>query len=107
MIAGDRIKEARLKRGLSQEQLGDLLGVTKVSVCGYETGTRTPTLDTFIKLIDILDINPNQLLNRGIGLVSEKDENYNFKISKEELNIIKAIRKDKKLYKEIISKIKM
>ncbi len=51
MVVGSRIKEERLKREMSQQQLGDLLGVTKVSVCGYENGTRTPTMETFLNLI--------------------------------------------------------
>jgi transcriptional regulator with XRE-family HTH domain len=47
MIIGERIKKERIKRNLSQQQLGDMLGVSKVSICGYETGTRTPTMETF------------------------------------------------------------
>ena len=47
MLIGKRIKDMRLEKGLSQQELGDLLGVTKVSVCGYENGTRTPSLETF------------------------------------------------------------
>ena len=64
MVIGSRIKEERLKRGLSQQQLGDLLDVTKVSVCGYENGTRTPTMETFMKLIEVLDMSPDYLLGR-------------------------------------------
>ena len=51
MLVGERLKEARLAKGLSQQELGDLLGVSKVSICGYEKGTRTPTLNNFIDLI--------------------------------------------------------
>ncbi len=105
MIAGDRIKEERIKRGLSQEELGNLLGVSKVSVCGYEKKTRTPTLDVFVKIIDILNIEPYELLNRNINVVCESDEAYGIKISKDELNIINELRKDKKLYNEILKKI--
>ena len=43
MIVGERIKEARLTKNMSQQELGDKMGVTKVSISGYEKGTRTPT----------------------------------------------------------------
>ena len=105
MIAGDKIKEARLKRNLSQEDLGNMLGVTKVSVCGYEMGTRTPTLETFIKIIDTLDMQPNDLLNRTISVVCDNEETYGYKITKEELDIIKELRVNNKLYKEVLKQL--
>lgn len=36
MIIGKRIKLLRIQKRLSQEELGNYLGVTKVSICGYE-----------------------------------------------------------------------
>ena len=50
MIIGKRLKEARIKKGMSQEELGNILGVSKVSICGYEKGTRTPTMENFLDL---------------------------------------------------------
>ena len=47
MIIGNRLKKLRLSKGLNQQELGDLIGVTKVSICGYENGTRTPNLENF------------------------------------------------------------
>ena len=51
MLVGDRIRKKRIELGLSQEELGDLIGVSKVSVCGYEKGNRTPTIETVILLV--------------------------------------------------------
>jgi len=101
MINGSRIKDERLKRGMSQEQLGDLLDVTKVSVCGYENGTRTPTMETFLKLIDILEVEPNYLLGRDVNVVCEEDEQYVRKMSKNDLDIIDEIKKHPKLYAKL------
>ena len=53
MLIGKRIKDMRLEKGMSQQELGDMIGVTKVSICGYENGTRTPSLETFCILADI------------------------------------------------------
>ena len=82
MIIGYRIKEARKSKGLSQQQLGDMLGVSKVSVCGYETGTRIPTLDNFVQLIEILDLTPDYILGREVSVVAENEESYTVKFLK-------------------------
>lgn len=39
---GDRLREARVAAGLTQEQLGFALGVTKSSVSAWENGRETP-----------------------------------------------------------------
>ncbi len=101
MVIGSRIKEERLKRGLSQQQLGDLLDVTKVSVCGYENGTRTPTMETFMKLIEVLDMSPDYLLGRDINVICEEEEKYVKKIAKVDLQIINEIKKYPNLYQKM------
>ena len=101
MIDGSRIKNERLKRGMSQQQLGDLLDVTKVSICGYENGTRTPTMETFLKMVEILEVEPDYLLGRDVNIICEEDETYVRKISKIDLDIIEEIKKHPKLYAKL------
>ena len=48
---GKRIKLARKKKGLTQQQLGDLIGLNALT-----------RLDTLIKICDILEVSPNYLL---------------------------------------------
>ena len=103
MVVGSRIKEERMKRKMSQQQLGDLLGVTKVSICGYENGTRTPTMETFLKIVEVLDITPDYLLGRDINVICEEEEKYVKKISKCDLNLIFEIKKYPKLYSKLCS----
>ena len=40
---GDRLREARNALGMTQEQLGFALGVTKASVSAWENGRETPS----------------------------------------------------------------
>lgn len=101
MIIGERIKQERIKRGLSQEQLGNMLGVSKVSVCGYETGNRIPNMDTFIKLVDVLDIEPNYILGRDADVINDKDESYVIKMAKDDIIIINEIKKYPFLYNRL------
>lgn len=50
------IKEARERKGLSQTELAERLGVTKATVSGYETGASSPTVSTLQKIAKALDI---------------------------------------------------
>ena len=53
-VIGKRIKEMRLKKGLTQEELGELLGVKKAAVQKYENGMITNLkIDTIKKLCEI------------------------------------------------------
>lgn len=53
---GEKIKEFRLKRGMSQEELADLLGTTKQTVSRYETGERKANQDILFKLSEIFNV---------------------------------------------------
>lgn len=57
----DRLKEGRIKVGLTQEQLAEKLGVAKSTLSGYESGNREPTVATIAKALEILDIDANFL----------------------------------------------
>lgn len=57
----DRLKECRIKSGLTQEQLAEKLGVAKSTLSGYESGNREPTIATIAKVLDILNIDANYL----------------------------------------------
>lgn len=57
----DRLKEGRIKAGLTQEQLADKLGVAKSTLSGYEGGNREPTVATIAKALEILNIDANYL----------------------------------------------
>lgn len=55
---GDRLKEARKAKKLTQRQLAEMLGTTNTAVSNWENGTNTPTFSMLDKMSQILDINP-------------------------------------------------
>ena len=55
MILGYRLRELRKENKLSQERLGKILGVSKVSVSGYESGNRIPSLEILNKILNFFD----------------------------------------------------
>lgn len=103
MIIGMRIRKARIEKGYTQEELGDLIGVTKVTICGYEKGSRIPTLANFLDLVKFLDVEPDYLLGRdGIG-VAESEEKYQVSIAKEDIVILNELKRNPKLYNKLCS----
>ena len=93
ILLSTRLKELRLKAGLTQQKLGDLVGITKVSVCCYEKGTRLPSLDTLVDLANTLNVDVDYLLGNDYYQVADNDIEYAISLSKEEIQFIKEIRK--------------
>ena len=52
-------------RGLTQAQMGERSGVGAASISHFETGQRTPTIETLIKLSDALNVTVDALLGRA------------------------------------------
>lgn len=55
------IAEWRENRGLSQQQLGDRLGTSDVTISRWETGKRRPDLNAQAAVAEALDIDPFDL----------------------------------------------
>ena len=53
-ILGRMIKTARKERNLTQEQLGDLIGVKKAQISKLESSANSATIDTIIKVFRAL-----------------------------------------------------
>lgn len=60
-MLGDRLKELREDSGMNQDQLADILGVTRSAISSYETNTNMPSLDMAIKLADIFNVSLDYL----------------------------------------------
>ena len=54
-IISEQIKQLREEKQLTQEQLGELIGVQRAQVSKLETSTSKITLGTIIKVFDALD----------------------------------------------------
>jgi transcriptional regulator with XRE-family HTH domain len=51
MVSADLLKEARLRAGLTQEQLGRRVGRSQSAIARWETGRVQPSLETLRDLI--------------------------------------------------------
>ena len=62
MTLGQRIQELRKQRGMSQEGLGDALGVSRQAVSKWEGDNGIPELDTLIAMSRLFEVTVGQLL---------------------------------------------
>lgn len=58
----DALREARKKRGLSQEDLADILGVSRQAISKWELGEGYPEVEKLIQLAKQLDVSLDSLL---------------------------------------------
>ena len=65
-VLGKMIKTARQERNLTQEQLGQLVGVQKSQISKLESSTNSATIDTILKVFKALkaDIHFNVTLEK-------------------------------------------
>ena len=69
---GKMIKQARQERNLTQEQLGELIGVQKSQISKLESSANSATIDTIIKVFKALKAEINfrvKLENEFVQLV--------------------------------------
>ena len=86
MAFKDRLKEARLRKGYTQEQVAEKIGVAKSTFTGYEKGNREPNMFTVSKILDALEIDANFLWQDEMG------SNYPMKVSYPEYQHIEKYR---------------
>lgn len=67
MKLGDKILELRKKKGMSQESLGELLGVTRQTISNWELGSTSPNPEQLKMLSKELNISIDELLGNKVN----------------------------------------
>lgn len=77
MQIGEKIKEYRLRKELTQEQLGTLLNVSRSTISGWEVGRNYPDLRMIVTLSDLLEISLDTLLREDVSMVESVSKAVN------------------------------
>lgn len=97
-ILGKKIKQMRVERGLSQEKLSEMIDISPRQMCVIENGNSSPSLETFVKIARVLEIDVNDFLD----LKSKGYDDLRLSV----INLVKASdKKNLKLIKDIITTI--
>lgn len=89
MNIGDKIAKARKMQNITQEQLADLMNVTRQAVSRWESNLTYPEMDKFVKLSEILKVNCDYLLKDDVQESGEK------------IVMVEVVNKDVGLFKKL------
>ncbi len=109
MDIGKLIKDARIAKGLTQEELGKLVGVQKSAIAKYENGRvvniKRSTLQCLAKALDlkgsdlIIESDPKEAASLSAKVLSDSD-------LREVLDLyLKLNDEDKKAYKDLLRRL--
>lgn len=69
---GNRIRERRQEIGISQEKVAEKVGISVNTVSRIEGGQSAMSIEIFIKMVQILDVDANELL--GVNDLAKEDD---------------------------------
>ena len=61
---GEKLKELRKENGWTQQQVADMLGVSRVNYTRYELNTSEPDFDILVRLADLFDVSLDYIFDR-------------------------------------------
>ena len=62
MDLGSRIKEARERQNLSQDELAEKMNISRQAISKWETGKSYPDIEKILKLSDIFNLSLDELV---------------------------------------------
>ena len=71
IVIGSKIKEARERAHLTQEELAEIIDISPTHMSVIERGVKTPKLDTFVKIVKALNLSADALLLDGMDQVND------------------------------------
>ena len=80
MIIGNNIKRIRQNKGVTQEQLGDIIGVTGQAISKWENGSALPDIQVLPKLADYFGISIDELMGYKLNALTYKEQFVKFMV---------------------------
>lgn len=99
MTIGEQIQNLRIKKGLTQERLAEMLDVSRQSISKWELGQTIPDVEKIIRMSDLFDVSTDMLLLH----------NYEDKVNKNPLHlgsiylIVKDFEKSVEFYEKFLN----
>ena len=100
MLIGNRLKQLRKQMGLSQTELGNLIGIGKSSISCYEKEIRNPNIEVLLDLVQLFGVSADYLLGTDnlIKSTDKKGKERFIPITEEELVFLEELKKNKEVY---------
>lgn len=92
---GNRIKQARIQAGFTQEQLAEMLNLSRGTIARYELGEIEPKLQNLAAIANVLHVSADYLMGLNSGVV-RTEEPLSDQAVKALNDFIREIRKSQK-----------
>lgn len=104
MVKGERLRSLRKEKGLTQSELGELIGVKKSVICLYERELRNPTLESIVKLCEIFNVDADYLIGSDtlVKVSDAKNSDEVVAMTKDEVYFMVELRKNQNVYSMLI-----
>lgn len=95
MIRGDRLRNLRKSKNMSQDDLANTVGVSKSSISCYEKGTRTPSIETILDFMHLFGVTSDYLIGSdNLIKTIENHEPVFVTLSEEEIVFLEELKKN-------------
>ena len=74
MLIGDKLKEARLKKNMTQEEVAEKIFVSRQSISNWENNKTYPDIGNVIALSDLYEISLDELLKGSDNFMKHLEE---------------------------------
>ena len=74
MAFPEKLKALRLENGLTQDELGEKLYLSRTSISKYEIGKNEPNIETIIAISDLFNITTDELLKQGVNTMTNYEK---------------------------------
>ena len=74
MTIGERLLKLRKEKNLSQEELANILDVSRQTVSKWETDQSVPDFDKIVPLCEVFGITSDELLTGNSNIIEKKEE---------------------------------
>ncbi|SHM84341.1 DNA-binding transcriptional regulator, XRE-family HTH domain [Bacillus sp. bc15] len=88
---GQRLKALRLEKGMTQQQLADVLEIEKSNISRFESGKQSPSSENKVKMAKIFNVSVDYML--GLSEHRTLNQEKSDKISKDAAALMEKINK--------------
>ena len=82
-MLGENLVNLRKAKKISQKEVSEYLGISRVTYTNYELNNREPNISAIIKLSNFYNIPIDDLLNHKLNKIKEDSLNFNSRIHKD------------------------
>ena len=93
MEFAEKLKNIRISKGLSQEELAERSGISRRTIQNYESGERVPKQRaSYTALAKTLDVQENVLLDPNIDFVLRANEQYGDDAMRQAMDLVADVK---------------